>query len=188
MGLLPRIAAAVLLAVERPTNRVRRVAASWLAALVLMVASPANAFPIQYSLSGTGSGTIGTASFTDAAFEFSFISDTTDRTTFTSDTFFNVARAAIVSISGLGSFSLTEQSRVFVNNGNDAVGFGETGRGDYFGVFDLPSLASMEYDLISVYPRETGRASHAPEKTLRTNGGLLVMAVGSSGSFEAIVE
>lgn len=48
-----------------------------LAGPVLSAASAAYATPITYTFTGTGSGTIGTTSFTDATFTFVFTADTT---------------------------------------------------------------------------------------------------------------
>jgi len=170
-------------------TRLSMLATGAMVALALTVASPAVAFPIQYVFTGTGTGTVGTTSFTNAAFEVSLISDTTGRTTFSPGKFFNDALAGTVSISGLGSFNLTQRVRTFVNNPNDAVGYGW--QGDIFDLFNMPSLASMNYDLISVYPRETGLAgccAGAGRPVVTDGGNILWTAFGSTGTFEAIVE
>jgi hypothetical protein len=166
-------------------------------ALALTVASPAVAFPIMYVFTGTGTGsvitTVGTTSFTNAAFEVSLISDTTGASTaFGGTTISNDALAGTVSISGLGSFNLTARLHAFVSNDVDAVGFGPAFfANDIFDIFNMPSLASMDYDLISVYPRETGLGPTccAGAGFIFTDGGLVrFSAFGNTGTFEAIVE
>jgi hypothetical protein len=171
-------------------------------ALALAVASPAVAFPIMYVFTGTGTGGVittgGTTSFTDAAFEVSFISDTTGVTVLDAGhpgVFVSDALAGTVTISGLGSFNLTETLRIAVSNPIDLVGFGPGPVGAIFYLSNVPSLVSMNYDLISAFPQDTGPVlccgapTTGPTRPVVTDGGNIVWTVfGSTGTFEAIVD
>jgi hypothetical protein len=181
--------------------RLSMVPTAAMVALALAVASPAVAFPIMYVFTGTGTGTLrepsATRHFTNAAFEVSLISDTTWAYKSSNGQIVNEG-GGTVSISGLGSFNLVSAQRVGVSNPSDAVGFGYPN--GIFSLANLPSLASMDYDLISVYPRETGLVTccpgAAPGSTIWTDGGAIssswqainFSAFGSTGTFEAIVE
>jgi hypothetical protein len=175
--------------------RLSMVAPAAMVALALAVASPAVAFPIMYVFTGTGTGLArapeGTRSFTDADFEVSIIVDT--ETTINGFPIFN-SGGGTVSISGVGSFDLLYALGVSVDNFNATIGFGGV-----FYLSNLPSLTAMDYDLVSVYPRETGLVTCCPGfssgNTIWTEGGTIgsFLAInfsefGSTGTFEAIVE
>jgi hypothetical protein len=175
--------------------RLSIVATAAMVALTLAVATPAVAFPIMYVFTGTGTGLAraleGTTSFTDADFEVSIIVDT--ETTINGFPISN-SGGGTVSISGVGSFDLLYALSVSVDNFNATIGFGGV-----FYLSNLPSLTSMDYDLVSVYPRETGLVTCCPGffsgNTIWTKVGthgsfqaINFSAFGSTGTFEAIVE
>jgi hypothetical protein len=188
--------------------RLSMLAPAAMVALALAVASPAVAFPIMYVFTGTGTGMVqepsATRSFTNAAFEMSLISDTTWAYSWNGQ-IVNEG-GGTVSISGLGSFNLISAQRVVVLNQSEVgLGYGPDTNG-IFRLANLPSLAAMDYDLISVYPRETGLvtccAGSLPgggtiwTSPIWTDGGAIssswqvihFSAFGSTGTFEAIVE
>jgi PEP-CTERM motif-containing protein len=175
--------------------RLSIVATAAIVALTLALATPAVAFPIMYVFTGTGTGLAraleGTTSFTNADFEVSIIVDT--ETTINGFPIFN-SGGGTVSISGVGSFDLLYALEVSVNNFTDIIGFGGV-----FYLSNLPSLTSMDYDLVSVYPRETGLVTCCPGFSagntiwtkVETPGSFQAInfsAFGSTGTFEAIVE
>jgi hypothetical protein len=159
----------------------------------MLVCAPLSllAVPIDYVFTGTGTGTVGATSFTDADFEIRVVGDTTGRySAGDPGSFWNDALSAVVTIFGVGSFNVTEPTRVFVNNTVDAVGFNSFADADQFDLFDMPFLALFEYDLVSPYALETGSGGCCSTQwdALQTDGGSIDMtSLGSTGTFEASV-
>jgi len=164
-----------------------------LAAAVVLVAVaplPLLAVPIEYLFTGTGTGTIGGTAFDDADFEIRVVGDTTGRYDGGPGIFWNDSLSAVVTIAGIGSFNVTEPTRVFVNNNNDAVGFNSFSAADQYDLSSMPTLALADYDLISAYALETGLANCCTGQwdALLTDGGSIDMTdFGSTGTFEANV-
>jgi hypothetical protein len=85
-------------------------------ALVGFAAQQANASPITYEFSGTGSGAIGGTSFTDAVVVFTGTADTANVVSFSllGDTFYAVALDGLtVNIAGIGTATITDAAEVF---------------------------------------------------------------------------
>ena len=85
-------------------------------ALVGFTAQQANASPITYEFSGTGSGAIGGTSFADALVVFTGTADTDDVVTlsFMGFTFYAVALDGLaVNIAGIGPATMTDPAEVF---------------------------------------------------------------------------
>jgi hypothetical protein len=100
------------------------------AGLITALAFAASAFatPITYTHTGFGSGRIGAASFSDAAFTITATGDTANRAS-SSGGYFIDNDAAFIDISGLGTFSFLTGTRYFVYNGGNIVGFSRAGSG-----------------------------------------------------------
>ena len=84
--------------------------------LVGLAVQPVNAAPITYEFSGTGSGAIGGASFTDALVVFTGTADTGDVVTlsFMGFTFYAVPLDGLaVNIAGIGTAMITDPAEVF---------------------------------------------------------------------------
>lgn len=162
------------------------VAVAWLGVL------PVSAAPIEYIFTGTGTGTLIQATsqtiFTDAPFQIRVNAESESVIDQLGGLFSNEALSATITIDGVGSFSVTEPTSVFVNNGNDIVGFNSPSSADLFDVFNLPSLISSFYGLAAVYPLETGPVTCCAGQwnALQTNGGIIDMiSFGNTGTFEA---
>jgi hypothetical protein len=109
----------------------------FLGAAFAAISASAFAAPITYTLSGTGSGTVGAATFSNAAYTISVVGDTTAITG--GPTFSNVVTGTMT-IAGIGTATITEPIRVFNNQTNSAFGFGRPG-GDLLDVSD-PAFAT----------------------------------------------
>jgi hypothetical protein len=99
--------------------------------LALVVSGSAQAVPITYNYAGTGSGTIGTTTFTNTTFVITAVGDTNNRQSFPGD-FSSVGGyqigniSASIDIAGVGKFSFITPTHFFVNNEASAgVGFSE---------------------------------------------------------------
>jgi hypothetical protein len=91
-------------------------ASAGLAIALVGFASSADATPIKYEFSGTGSGAIGGTSFTDALVVFTGTADNADVETlsFMGFTFYAVGLDTLtVNIAGIGTATLTEPAEVF---------------------------------------------------------------------------
>jgi len=93
---------------------------------------PAMATPITYTISATGSGTLNGNPFTDATITFTQMGDTAN--VFTNPNLFFCGPAVVcagnettntVAISGLGTFTLTDRTGFFDNNGNGSLGISD---------------------------------------------------------------
>lgn len=96
----------------------------------------AYALPITFSYTGSiGSGTLDGVAFGPTSFEFSAIGDTADRQSFLFLPGYWIEHSsASVTITGVGKFDFVTETRTFVNQGFDMVGFS---RGSAAGLTDL---------------------------------------------------
>jgi PEP-CTERM motif-containing protein len=93
--------------------------------VVALLACDALANTITFTDSAIATGTIGSSSFTDAAFTIRGIADTSNVVSLGGNLFFvNLAKATI-SISGVGTFQFTTPTRFFVDG--SFVGFSRAG-------------------------------------------------------------
>jgi hypothetical protein len=109
----------------------------------------AHANPVQYTLTGNMSGTLGTNTFTGAAVTISFIADATNTQALGSGTFINDMGTGTVTIAGLGTASFTSSTFGVEGSGlgfDGAAGFFDNGYN--VGILD-PSLA--DYDLTAPF-------------------------------------
>jgi hypothetical protein len=145
-----------------------------LAILFTLVTAPlATAAPITFIHTGIGSGTLGDASFQDAAFTVTGLADTINRIdcgpSVVSDCFSITHETSTISIEGLGTFLFTSSLRTFVDNSSRTVGFARSGDSD-FDLFEGPN--SDEFAtwtmLSSIGPvEELGRLSQWTENGAR---------------------
>lgn len=119
--------------------------------------------PIVFLFSGTGSGSLGSVAFTDEAFAFTFMSDTSLLTVppcCTGDMSTPKGTAATFMISGVGSGSLTGTQAVFVNQAENDVGIWFFNQPDFL---TLGNFAFASYNLASNMGPITGTASALSE-------------------------
>jgi len=114
-----------------------------------LVPSDVQAFPINYSFTGTGSGTVGVAGFNDAAFTVSIDADTNDVAFQSSLGAFGILNlGGTIDITGVGVAGFTLPLFVFGGNGLNAIGFGNFSQGNLIAIFE-PGLGLAGYDLAS---------------------------------------
>jgi hypothetical protein len=147
----------------------------------MLLAASSFAGVITFTHTGLGSGTIGTTTFTDAAFTITDIGDTANRTSFSGGYYINDTSASIA-IAGIGTLGFVTLTHTFVNNTNQIVGFSwATG----LDLFDGPESASFAtWDMLSsIGPISgTGSLMQWTASPVVTSGGVLVFSDGSSRS------
>jgi hypothetical protein len=144
---------------------------------------PAQATPITYTVESTGSGTIGTQSFSNAHIIVSFSGDTANVIKKTIDYFSNEVGTGTVSITGIGTATFTSGAFAFVNQTTDTAGISQLPTGTILGT-EAISLAT--YDLKSAIGPITGETTYYSTYTYDTSlGNLNFTAMDSSSTFTA---
>ncbi|HEX5222966.1 MAG TPA: hypothetical protein VFZ59_25640 [Verrucomicrobiae bacterium] len=143
-----------------------------------LVGLAANTFAasITFTHTGVGSGSIGDVSFSEKAFTFTAIGDTSSRVTFEPNAFgYSIDHtSASINISGVGSFTLASPTRTFVNNEYSVVGLSRAG-GSQLDLFNGPihfSLASWDM-LSSIGPLNGSGFLLQWDNSIITEGGIL---------------
>ncbi len=145
-------------------------------AVMTLASTAAAAAPISYVHSGTGSGSIGDLTFTNAVFTITSYADTALRESCEDGCYFVNNNSSKIDIAGVGEFAFLTPTRTFANR--NAVGFGvaETGRD----LFDGPwSQALVGYDLASSIGPIAGDIGNLVQwniSQVKTNAGILNFA------------
>ena len=179
---------AIRLAPERDTNEVGT--AHTVCATVTVVtnaAGPGAACTIGFTHTGSGSGTIGTHTFNNAAFTISEQAATANRMSFPGG--FSIDdMSASISIAGVGNFHFASGTRTFVNNSQHIVGFSRAGTNGT-DLFNGPSgTAFASWDMRSpIGPiNGTGGLLQWGNEPVTTDGGTLFFQnASSSATFRA---
>ena len=105
-----------------------------IAALTLLVSGTALCDTIIFTIQGTGSGTVGSTAFNNAAFTFSVTTNTALITSFTfpdGESGFETpaVSAAGITIGGFGSGTFTDEEQLFVSNTLNTVGLTDIASG-----------------------------------------------------------
>ena len=161
-------------------------AAAFAAALGFAAPHRAQAAPITYTFTGTGSGSLGSTSFTNANFVVSLVADTAniDTTTFGPSTPSVLVTSSMISITGLSPATITEQLRVFNNKSSQIAGFTATSG---FDRYDVSSSALSNYNLDTNFGPITGDLLGSDLIDLATNSGTLnLTASNPTSTFQAV--
>jgi PEP-CTERM motif len=148
-------------------------------------ATGAGATPIEFIYTGTGSGTIGVSTFSNASFVITEQSDTSNIQSCGSCSFID-ANSTSISIGGIGSYLFTTGTRTFDASG--LVGFSRAGAGgvdliDVFSVGSWNMISSIGPISQTVSLLQWG----SPWPPVDTTGGVLSFNDSStSGTFQAI--
>jgi hypothetical protein len=146
--------------------------------------SVARALSITSVFQGTGSGTIGAATFTDAEFVITTNADTANVQNF-GEGWFLADDFASITINGVGSADFLASTFVFVNNDNSLVGFNEDS------VFDLLDLLCdidcSTWDMTTEFGPVFDPSPLAIENfvDVETTLGLLTMSSAASVTYQA---
>jgi hypothetical protein len=145
----------------------------------MMLATCSYAGVITFTQTGVGSGTVGTNTFTNAAFTITDTGDTANRVSFSGGYIIDATSASIV-ISGVGTLNFLIGTETFVSNTNQEVGFSRSSGSD---LYDGPDNAAFgTWDLLTSIGPISGSA-YLMQWTLspvNTSGGVLVFSDGSS--------
>lgn len=157
--------------------------------LLALIGSNASAALITYIHAGSGSGSIGTNSFANADFVITATADTGNRELFSNG--FSIDHAvASISISGMGTFSFLTDTRTFVNNAFQTVGFSRatTAGTDLFNGPTNAAFASWGADT-SIGPISgSGTLIQWNLGDIATTGGILIFTGDTtSATFQATV-
>ncbi len=106
-------------------------AAALLIALASAATLPAQAEIIYMFHQGTGSGTIGGITFTDADFTITTSADFDDTIPYVNGLRL-INETASINITGVGIFDITSETQNYVNNAFGTIGFTRTSLGDLF--------------------------------------------------------
>jgi len=127
---------------------------TWAAALLASfgLAGPVNADFVTYTFSGTGTGDLGGAAFTNADFRVTITGNTGDISLLGPGILDIVNLPAVIEVAGLGSLSFANPVYVFNNQTAQVVGFGDYSFGDFQGDFwDQPSHLLVTYNLATTF-------------------------------------
>src|SRR4051812_19407089 len=146
--------------------------------------APATGAVVSYQIAGTGSGSLGGAIFTDAAYNILITGDTT---TIASCSVFDVCEdvsptTAVVTIAGLGSVAITHSTRVGVDRDNNAIFFGYGPGGADLLDFSITETEESAFNFQAGYGPISSSTLFALNQfhDIDTNGGLL--SLGESGA------
>jgi hypothetical protein len=157
-----------------------------LVALAASFPQSAQAAPITYTLTGTGTGSLGGTAFSNAAMTFTLVGDTSGLAFPFGPGVPSVPVTATGLVGGFSAFTFTSAISFFNNQNVSVAGFGLTGSSDIFDVSD-PSLAA--WDAISSFgplgivsvPGNLGQAFGT------TAGNFILNGVGTQGTLQAVV-
>jgi hypothetical protein len=155
-------------------------------AAVLTLSAFAGPLTITYTSVGTGS--VGSAGFTNAAFTITELLDTTNRQSYSSGFFIN-DNSASIAISGIGAFSFTTATRTFVANDSGVAGFSRSGASGFDLMYAADNSAFSTWDMTtSLGPfTGTGTLTQWSLTPVQTTGGVLVFNnAGPTVTFQAV--
>ena len=140
-------------------------------AAVLTLSAFAGPLTITYTSVGTGS--VGSAVFTNAAFTITELLDTTNRQSY-SGGFFIDDNSASIAINGIGAFNFTTATRSFVYNTNAIAGFSRGSGTDL--VYAASNSAFSTWDMTTSVGPFTGTGTLLQWLLIpvQTTGGVLV--------------
>jgi hypothetical protein len=154
--------------------------------LIIGMPGLAGATPVTYIESGTGSGTLGTAAFTDALVTITMVGDTSNITG--GPTFFsNTVGTFTLNVAGVGTATFTDSMEVFVNQtfAPPAAGIGDLSQGPA-SVLDTLDSSFGSYALTAPFGPVTNTAFIRPDVTFNTTlGGFNIQSMGPA-TFQAI--
>jgi hypothetical protein len=150
----------------------------------------ASAGVMEFTHTGSGSGTLDGAPFATSDFVITASGDTTNRQSHSQGWSIDHTTASIL-IAGLGEFDVLTPTRTFVNNVRDIVGFSRAGTHD--DLFDGPFDAAFgTWDMLAPIGPLSGPASLMQWRLspqINTTGGILIFNDGTCDAmFRAVPE
>jgi hypothetical protein len=161
-------------------------------ALLGFAGATAQAAPLQITITGTGSGTIGSNSFTSALFTIQLTGNTDNRVDPATNVYAIPLSLATIDITGIGQATFTFTSRAFVNNNLALAGFSK----DFFGdgssgpdILDVDGAPFATWDMTTNVGPVFDAALHpvGQAQNLDTTLGALSFSAYSNGTYTAVV-
>ena len=147
------------------------------------------ALPLTTTISATGSGTLGAASFNNASFAITSVGDTAARQPISSSVGFYIDNTtASINISGIGLANFTLATRIFVNNTFSVAGFSRAGAGgdDILDVDGAPFTSwNMLTNVGPIFDADLVPIRQA--QNLSTTLGSLSFSSYSNATFQAVI-
>ncbi len=153
--------------------------------LTLGAVTPARAELITYTFSGTGSGSLGSQSFTDTLFTITSTADTSQVTNSSPGIFRVPDLTANVTVSGIGTGTFTITTINVSNQNVSRVGISDPNQNMAILFVDNPAVAT--YDLTTAIGPLTGPTAFNPGATFATTAGDFSLTVVPSATFQATV-
>jgi len=146
-----------------------------------------NCSDIDYIFTGTGSGTLDSVPFPSSDFTVTVWANTCDvMEIFFPGVFTVLATAAKVDIDGVGTVQVTEETGVFANNPNDALGWSFfNGDNLDFDIWDFFNVLPPPYDLTTDFGPVFAANPPGFFAPVSTDSGLLLITGITDGTFVA---
>jgi len=152
---------------------------------VLLGALTATASPIQFIYTGTGSGSIGSTTFSGTAFTIVESANTTNLTSCGATCQYIDASTTSIYLSGIGTFNFITGTRTFDNRGR--VGLSRVGNygADLYDVFHVGAAYDLTSSIGPIF--ESANLVQWDYDPMMTDGGILTFFDAlTEGSFQAI--
>jgi len=169
-------------------KQLRRIAAA-LWTIFCAGSTSALALPLTTTISATGSGTIGAASFNNASFVITSVGDTAARQPISPSLGFYIDNTtASINISGIGLANFTLATRIFVNNTKSGAGFSRAGAGGD-DILDVEGATFASWNMLTnvgpVFDADLIPIGQA--HNLSTTLGTLSFSSYSNATFQAVI-
>ncbi len=156
----------------------------------LAEAGGAQADFVTYTITTSGSGSLGSQVFTNAPLSLSFVGDTANVVNVQPNVFYNSLGRATVTIVGLGTATFTGPIAVYSYQPGAAVGFFNgssfSSRDNTLGILNLTSSAFVRYDLMTSFGPAAGSGfTSFTTAGFATDRGAFVLPPPGSGTFTA---
>ncbi len=156
-----------------------------LALVVTVAANVASASTITYIFTGVVSGVIGTTDFADTNLTLTAVADTGAIT----GSFQVDPVSATITLSGIGTFTITGTDYVFDNQGSNKVGYGVQGLTHCCDIIQVVDPAFGSYDLASAIGPigNPSNLSVGDWDGVPTSGGSMTLRTYTQSTFQAVV-
>ncbi len=160
-----------------------------LALVVTIAANVASASTITYIFTGVVSGVIGGTDFADTNLTLTAVADTGSIAENPPGTFRVDPTTATVTLSGIGTFTITGSDYVFDNQGSNKVGYGVNGLVNCCDIIQVVDSAFGTYDLGSAIGPigNPSNLSVGDWGGVPTSGGSMTLRSYTQSTFQAVV-
>lgn len=160
-----------------------------LALVVIVATNLASATTITYIFTGVVSGVIGSTDFADTNLTLTAVADTGAITENPPGTFMVDPVTATITLSGVGTFTVTGTDYVFDNQSSNKVGYGVNGLVNCCDIIQVVDAAFGPYDLSTAIGPigNSSNLSVADWVGVPTSGGSMTLRTYTQSTFQAVV-